>query len=436
MALATPVFVQTSTFTHAYANQGTYTVTFTVKNATGEQTTSTVTIHISTPAQGVPVVSNFMAVSTKPHQATLTWNTDVKADSSVWFGTTTPVDTSVAANVSRSAKVLNHKIVLTKLEPSTTYYVVVGSADQAGTTMSSETSFITPTVTNNNAPSITGLTGSTTIAVGDVETVTINASDPKNSPLSYSVNWGDNPPIMMAALMASAQPVFNQTSTFTHVYSNPGTYTAQFTVKNEAGLSTSSSLAITVTAGAPAPDITPPVITLNGSSTVNLMVGDTYTELGAVATDNVDGTDPVVISGDVVNTAVASTYIVKYDATDAAGNKAVEVTRTIIVSPSTNPDVTPPVISNVGGTVGSTTATATWTTDEPSTSRVFYSSSGPIDLNDSATPFIFDASLVTDHSLQITGLATSTLYHYVVESADASNNIATSSNATFTTNSQ
>ena len=32
-----------------------------------------------------------------------------------------------------------------------------------------------------------------------------------------------------------------------------------------------------------------PVITLNGDSTINLTVGDTYTELGATATDVEDG---------------------------------------------------------------------------------------------------------------------------------------------------
>ncbi|MCC1485511.1 fibronectin type III domain-containing protein, partial [Winogradskyella immobilis] len=37
------------------------------------------------------------------------------------------------------------------------------------------------------------------------------------------------------------------------------------------------------------PEMVPPVITLNGSSIVDLNVGDTYTELGATATDNIDG---------------------------------------------------------------------------------------------------------------------------------------------------
>ncbi|MFZ1075062.1 MAG: polysaccharide deacetylase family protein [Minisyncoccia bacterium] len=86
----------------------------------------------------------------------------------------------------------------------------------------------------------------------------------------------------------------------------------------------------------PPADTTPPVITLNGSPTITLTVGDAYTEPGATATDTVDSTDAVVISGDAVNTAVPGIYVVKYDATDAAGNHAVEVTRTVTVVAATS----------------------------------------------------------------------------------------------------
>ena len=79
------------------------------------------------------------------------------------------------------------------------------------------------------------------------------------------------------------------------------------------------------------PDTEAPVITLNGAATVNLNVGETYTELGATATDNVDGdiTGNVVIGGDTVNTNIAGSYIVTYNVSDAAGNTANEVTRTV-----------------------------------------------------------------------------------------------------------
>ncbi len=44
-------------------------------------------------------------------------------------------------------------------------------------------------------------------------------------------------------------------------------------------------------------DTTAPVITVNGSNPVNLTVGDSYTDAGATATDNIDGTVSVTSSG-------------------------------------------------------------------------------------------------------------------------------------------
>ncbi len=96
------------------------------------------------------------------------------------------------------------------------------------------------------------------------------------------------------------------------------------------------------------PDLEAPVITLNGASTVNLNVGETYTELGATATDNIDGnlTSSIVIGGDTVNTSLGGTYVVTYNVSDAAGNAATEVTRTVNMIP----DTTAPVITLIGST--------------------------------------------------------------------------------------
>jgi hypothetical protein len=80
------------------------------------------------------------------------------------------------------------------------------------------------------------------------------------------------------------------------------------------------------------PDTTPPVITLNGDATISLNVGDTYTESGATAADDVDGTDVVIVGGDAVDPNTPGTYIVTYDAVDAAGNHAVQVARTVMVT--------------------------------------------------------------------------------------------------------
>lgn len=88
-------------------------------------------------------------------------------------------------------------------------------------------------------------------------------------------------------------------------------------------------------------DTTLPVITLNGAASISLKVGETYTELGAKATDNVDGdiTAKIITTG-TVNTSVAGTYTITYTVSDAAGNVAT-ATRTVIVSAVTTTPTTP-----------------------------------------------------------------------------------------------
>ena len=80
----------------------------------------------------------------------------------------------------------------------------------------------------------------------------------------------------------------------------------------------------------PSADTVPPVITLNGEAIINLNVGDVYTEAGAIVTDNVDDTTALIISGSI-DTAIAGTYTITYNASDMAGNSAIEVARTVDV---------------------------------------------------------------------------------------------------------
>lgn len=92
-----------------------------------------------------------------------------------------------------------------------------------------------------------------------------------------------------------------------------------------------SNLSVTPPATA---DTTAPVITLAGDAVMELTVGDTYTDPGFSASDDTDGdlTNSVVVAGDTVDTNAAGQYIVTYNVSDAAGNTASEVTRTVNVS--------------------------------------------------------------------------------------------------------
>ncbi|RMI25204.1 MAG: T9SS C-terminal target domain-containing protein [Calditrichaeota bacterium] len=93
------------------------------------------------------------------------------------------------------------------------------------------------------------------------------------------------------------------------------------------------------------------------------------------------------------------------------------------------PDVTPPVISGVSAIgITANSATISWTTDELSDSRVEY---GLTAAYGNATPL--NPTLVTNHSMNLSGLTPGTTYHFRVLSADAAGNQATSGDFTFTT---
>ena len=92
------------------------------------------------------------------------------------------------------------------------------------------------------------------------------------------------------------------------------------------------------------------------------------------------------------------------------------------------PDTAAPVISNVADTdINDTSATITWDTDESADSLVDYG------LDSTYGSFVSDGSLVTSHSITLTGLNSSTEYHYKVTSEDAALNSASSADFTFTT---
>lgn len=99
---------------------------------------------------------------------------------------------------------------------------------------------------------------------------------------------------------------------------------------------------------------------------------------------------------------------------------------------TTTPDTTKPVITSLSATsTASTTATVNWMTNESATSKVYYGTATPINLGTAL--MVSNSTLVTSHSLGLTGLTASTTYYYVAESKDAAGNTATSSQASFMT---
>ena len=85
-------------------------------------------------------------------------------------------------------------------------------------------------------------------------------------------------------------------------------------------------------------DTTPPIITLLGNSEVKIEFGTTYIDSGFIASDNIDGdlSSQVIVTGSVDENTVG-TYVLHYNVSDNAGNKAAEKTRTIVVGLTLSP---------------------------------------------------------------------------------------------------
>ena len=136
----------------------------------------------------------------------------------------------------------------------------------------------------------------------------------------------------------------------------PGIYYITYTVKDSSGNTTIAKRTVKVV------DSIHPVVTLNGSSYVTVPVFNTYTELGATASDNFDGdlTAQIVRAG-TVNPNVVGTYYVTYTAKDSSNN-ATTAKRTVKVVDKVKPVITllgtSPCLMNVGGTYVDAGATA------------------------------------------------------------------------------
>jgi len=193
-------------------------------------------------------------------------------------------------------------------------------------------------------------------------------------------------------------------------------------------------------------DNTPPVISAVAAAPTSTAATITWSTNEA-SNSRVDyGTSPTSLTQNASNASLVTAhslsltglttgvvYYYRVTSADASGNSATSPIPGNSPATFTPTDTTPPVITAVTATPGTTTATITWTTDKSSNSRVDYGTSPS-----SLTLNVSSATLVTSHSINLSGLTGITTYYYRVTSVDSSGNSATSpptsgSPANFTT---
>lgn len=135
--------------------------------------------------------------------------------------------------------------------------------------------------------------------------------------------------------------------------------------------------------------------------------------------------------------SASTTYYAVVRSRDASGNVAYSPEFSFFTRGGTTTppivDTTAPTISNVVLSAGTSTMNVSWVTNETATSRVFYSTSTPVTASTSTTPYLESGTLMTNHSLNLSGLSASTTYYIRVQSADAALNTQTSGEFSTTT---
>lgn len=199
---------------------------------------------------------------------------------------------------------------------------------------------------------------------------------------------------------------------------------------------------VTLTGSTPVGDVTAPVITsvatsgITGSaatvtwttdeaSTSRVQYGLTTWYGNLTAVDTI--ADNTAHSVNVTGLATATLYHYRVQSKDAAGNLAYSPAGTFTTSATG--DTAAPVVTATAASNTGTAATVTWTTNEVSSSQVAYGTSPSFERLTT-----LNSSMVTAHSVTVSGLSVSTLYYYRVLSWDAAGNLVTGATRTLTTN--
>jgi hypothetical protein len=146
------------------------------------------------------------------------------------------------------------------------------------------------------------------------------------------------------------------------LWEDPGTYTVTYTAVDGSGNQSSINRTFNVR------DTTPPQISLRGAADMTVESCSTFVDPGAIAVDvacnsrNRNLSGAIVISGSV-DTSTPGAYVLHYNVSDASGNPAPEVTRTVHVVDTTPPTPDSLSLPDVNGSCSANLPTAPTATD-------------------------------------------------------------------------
>lgn len=139
-----------------------------------------------------------------------------------------------------------------------------------------------------------------------------------------------------------------------------------------------------------------------------------------------DGASVTSHSLTLTGLAASTTYHIVVESTDGASNTTRSAETSFV---TLSPEL---MISNVGASsITSSSALVSWTTNEPATSKVYFTTDATV--GTSTAPWVSSSAFTANHVMALGGLAASSTYSYIAESANASGTVVASPQASFTT---
>ena len=313
------------------------------------------------------------------------------------------------------------------LTPSTTYSYRVSAFDAAG----------------NNSPQSAAASATTQAAADTIPpSVPANLAAKAASSTQINLSWTvstDNVGVTGYKIFRNGTQIATSTVTsYQNTGLTPSTkYSYRVSAFDAANNNSAQSAAASATTQAAADTIPPSVpANLAAKAASSTQINLSWT----ASTDNVGVTGyKIYRNGSQVGTATTTSYqdtgltastaysytVSAYDtANNYSGQSSAAAASTLAGT-----DTMAPVISSVSANpVGSTTAAVNWMTNESADSQLEYGTTAEYG---SLTPL--SPSLVTAHSVSISGLNAETHYHYRVRSRDAAGNLALSADFAFAT---
>ncbi|MGB6685790.1 MAG: fibronectin type III domain-containing protein [Candidatus Acidiferrum sp.] len=375
----------------------------------------------TTPTQETLTISSLQASNATTTGFQVSWATSQAANSAVNYGTTTSYGISTPAN---SSMVTAHQMSLTGLAPGTLYHFRVQSVDANGDSASSSDSTF---ATTGGLPAISGVTASNITTSGATIIWTTNTNT--SSQVSYGTTAAYGQKSALNSTLASSHSITLSGLTASTMY-----HYQAVSVDGSGNQVTSADFTFTTTAAVTLPTISAVVssnITASGatiawttntntSSQVNYGTTAAYGQRSALNSTLATG-HSVALSGLTASTL----YHFQAVSVDGSGKQVVSADLTF----TTTAGVTLPTISAVASSSITTTgATITWTTNTNTSSQVNYGTTVAYGQKSA-----LNSTLATGHSVTLSGLTASTLYHYQAVSIDGSGNQVVSADFTFTT---